>query len=56
MAKVFRRHKPSDREQLLRQALRAEQQGEWLQAAELLEQAEEFAAAGRLYERAAEGG
>jgi hypothetical protein len=54
--KVFRRHKPSDRERLLRQALLAEQRGELLQAAELLEQAEEFATAGRLYERAAEGG
>ncbi len=47
------RQKPQARDQLLRQAVAAENAGDLAGAAELLEEAGELLAAGRLYERAA---
>jgi hypothetical protein len=51
---LFPRQRPaSDKSRLLEEALRAEQSGDFVRAAELLEAAGERGRAGRLYERAA---
>ncbi len=55
LPRALRQQRPTDRERLLRQALAAQQAGEFVRAAGLLEEAGEPVAAGRLYERAAGG-